>query len=489
MRYISTRGTAPELGFEDVLLTGLARDGGLYVPKEWPVLESHEIASFAGQPYGEVATAVMRRFMEPEIAVSELRTIVEDAYATFTHEAVAPLVQIGPGDWLLELFHGPTLAFKDVAMQVLARLMDRTLAKRRRRATIVGATSGDTGGAAIEAFRGRDAIDIFILFPHGRVSDVQRRQMTTASEANVHAVAVEGTFDDCQAIVKGLFNDHAFRDETSLAGVNSINWARIMAQIVYYFTSAVALGSPERTVSFTVPTGNFGDIFAGYAALSMGLPIDRLVIATNSNDILARTLATGRYAKGQVAATVSPSMDIQVSSNFERLLFELADRNPDRIVDQMESLAAQGAFALAGDELAFLRQVFHAHASSEAETLATIADVQRRTGYLADPHTAVAMAAARKVARDPHVPMITLATAHPAKFPDAVARAMGATGSAGAKGATWRSAAEPPVVARQRGLPERVEILPNDQAKVAAFVRERARIGGRSGVHNGGTAA
>ncbi len=327
MRYVSTRGKAPELGFEDVLLTGLARDGGLYLPQDWPQFSQPEIARMAGRSYEAVALEVMRPFLDGEVSDHELSAIIAEAYGTFRHRTVAPLVQIGPSDWVLELFHGPTLAFKDVAMQVLARLMDRALQKRGQRATIVGATSGDTGGAAIEAFRGRASIDIFILYPHGRVSDVQRRQMTTAPDTNVHALAVDGTFDDCQNIVKALFNDLALRDRLGLAGVNSINWARLVSQIVYYFTSAVALGAPERNVSFTVPTGNFGDIFAGYAAVSMGLPIERLVVATNVNDILVRTLETGLYEPRGVVATHSPSMDIQISSNFERLLFELADRD------------------------------------------------------------------------------------------------------------------------------------------------------------------
>ncbi len=446
-----------------MLLTGLARDGGLYLPEHWPVFTHAEICAMSGERYESVALEVMRPFTGGEISDDELAAIIAESYATFAHRTVAPLVQVGPADWLLELFHGPTLAFKDVAMQVLARLMDRALARQRRRATIVGATSGDTGGAAIEAFRGRDAIDMFILFPHGRVSDVQRRQMTTPIEANVHAIAIDGSFDDCQNLVKALFNDHPLRDELNLAGVNSINWVRLMAQIVYYFTSGVALGAPDRSISFTVPTGNFGDIFAGFAAKSMGLPVERLVVATNSNDILVRTLETGRYRPRGSVPTVSPSMDIEISSNFERLLFELAARDATRVADQMECLKAQGSFVLDDKELACFRRVFQAARASEDETFATIGKLRADTGYLADPHTAVGIAAAAKVERSRSTPMITLATAHPAKFPDAVRRAIGAPPP------------EPPIVAKQRTLPERMTVLPSAFGPVAEHIRQRSR--------------
>ena len=467
MKYVSTRGEAPVLGFEDVLLAGLARDGGLYVPEAWPRLRDDELASLAGEPYGAAALQVMRRFIGDEIPERELDAIVREAYAMFSHWLVAPLIQIGPGSWVMELFHGPTLAFKDVAMQVLSRLMDRTLRKRGQRATIVGATSGDTGGAAIEAFRGRDAIDIFILFPHGRVSDVQRRQMTTPSEANVHAIAVEGTFDDCQNIVKALFNDLAYRDRLNLAGVNSINWVRILAQVVYYFTSAVALGAPKRPVSFTVPTGNFGDIFAGYVAKRMGLPIGRLVIATNANDILARTFATGRYEPKGVVATSSPSMDIQISSNFERLLFDLTGRNAGRVRELMAGVSGGRGFTLSdGERRAFLDD-FAAWSVDEAEVAETIAKVYRITGgTILDPHTAVGVAAAL---RDPirDETMVTLATAHPAKFPDAILAAIG------------KRPLEPEQITRQRNLPERVTVMPNDARAVAAHVEARSRAVGK----------
>ena len=463
MRYVSTRGEAPVLGFEDVLLTGLARDGGLYLPERWPRLQPAAIAALAGAPYEQAALTVMRPFVGGEIEDRELADIVCEAYATFRHRAVAPLVQIAPATWVLELFHGPTLAFKDVAMQVLARLMERTLTRRGMGATIVGATSGDTGGAAIEAFRGRAAIDVFILYPDGRVSDVQRRQMTTPSEDNVHAVAIDGTFDDCQGLVKGLFNDLALRDELGLAGVNSINWARLLAQMVYYVTAAVALGAPARRVSFVVPTGNFGDIFAGWAARQMGLPVDRLAIATNMNDILVRTFASGRYALGGVTATASPSMDIQISSNFERLLFELAGREPARVRAQMGALAQGGAFDLSNAELGHLRRDFEAARVDEAETLGEIGRVHRETGYVLDPHTAVGVGATRKIGLDPTTPAVVLGTAHPAKFPDAVARAIGVPPPV------------PEIVRRQAMLPERVERLPADQAAVARFIRARSR--------------
>ena len=344
MRYVSTRGEAAPLDFVEVMLTGLARDGGLYVPESWPSLSADEIAGFAGRAYAEVATEVIRRFTGGSITDADLARMAQEAYGTFRHPATAPLTQLNPGLFVLELFHGPTLAFKDLAMQLVARLMDHALRQRGERTTIVVATSGDTGGAAVEAFRGRDQVDLIVLFPHGRISEVQRRMMTTAPEGNVHAVAVEGTFDDCQALVKAMFNHHAFRDGVSLSGVNSINWARIVAQTVYYFTAAAALGAPHRKIAFTVPTGNFGDVYAGYVAQKMGLPVDRLMVATNINDILARTFATGTYEVRGVQATTSPSMDIQVSSNFERLLFDAYRRDAGAVRNLMNSLAQSKRF-------------------------------------------------------------------------------------------------------------------------------------------------
>jgi threonine synthase len=461
MQYISTRGGAPEASFTDVLLAALARDGGLYVPKTWPRLSRDEIAAFKGKPYAEVAFAVIRPFVGGSIPDADLARMIREAYATFDAAGVAPLRQLRDGEYFLELFHGPTLAFKDVAMQLLARLMDYALAAKNDRVTIVGATSGDTGGAAVEAFRGRDRADLVILFPDGRVSDVQRLMMTTPAEKNIHAVAIEGTFDDCQAIVKALFNDHAFRDRMKLSGVNSINFARIVAQIVYYFTAAVALGAPERKISFVVPTGNFGDIFAGYVAKQMGLPIERLMIATNVNDILARTLASGRYEVRGVVATDSPAMDIQVSSNFERLLFDAYGRDAGAIREVMSELSA-GGFAIAEKPLATIRAAFDADRADEDETHAMIRAVHRESGYLLDPHSAVGVAVARK--HKMHSPYVVLGTAHPAKFPDAVAKAAGV---------------RPALPVRLSDLTQRKErfaVLPADVQAVARYVIERSRV-------------
>src|SRR5690554_4293812 len=373
MQFVSTRGQAPVLGFSDAVLAGLASDGGLYVPQSWPQIGADEIASFAGKSYAEVAYAIISRFTGDEIAPARLKQTIDDSYAVFRHPSVAPLVELAPGQFVLELFHGPTLAFKDVAMQFLSRIMDHILAERGLKATIVGATSGDTGSAAIEAFRGRDTTDIFILHPQGRTSPVQRLQMTTVLDANVHNIALEGTFDDCQNIVKAMFNNHGFRDRVRLSGVNSINWGRIVAQIVYYFTAGVSLGAPHRPVSFTVPTGNFGDIFAGYCAKAMGLPIEKLIIATNANDILRRTMDTGRYEMEGVAPTISPSMDIQISSNFERLLFESADRDAGGVRRMMDGLQQSGGFALPESALASIRRDFAAATTDEDATRATIA--------------------------------------------------------------------------------------------------------------------
>jgi threonine synthase len=413
------------LGFEDVVLAGLARDGGLYVPQVWPTLSPETIASFAGKPFADVAVEVIYPFTGGAISREELRRMATEAYARFQHPAVTPLVQVGANRWVLELFHGPTLAFKDVAMQLLARLMDRVLSARNARATIVGATSGDTGGAAIEAFRGSPHVDIAILFPDGRVSDVQRRMMTTPTEDNVHAISVRGNFDDCQALVKAMFNDHNFRDRVSLAGVNSINWARIAGQVTYYFVAAVALGAPYRPVSFVVPTGNFGDIFAGYVAKRMGLPIERLIIASNVNDILPRTLHEGVYEMREVVATSSPSMDIQISSNFERYLFEASGRDAPLIRAKMRALRETGSFDL-GSIGATMRRDFGAAAASEKDVAEAIVRTKAESGYVADPHTACALVAAERELGDySSVPQIVLSTAHPAKFPDAMAAITG----------------------------------------------------------------
>lgn len=465
MKYISTRGEAPTLGFCDALLAGLASDGGLYVPKEWPSFSKKQIRAMRGMSYQEVAFTVLSPFVGGEIAEPTLKAMIAEAYATFRHPAVAPLVQTGSNDFILELFHGTTLAFKDVAMQLLARLMDHVLAERGQRATIVGATSGDTGGAAIDAFAGRERTDIFILFPHEKVSPVQQRQMTTSSAGNVHAVAVKGNFDDCQNLVKAMFNDKAFREEMQLSGVNSINWARIMAQIVYFFTSAVALGAPDRKISFTVPTGNFGDIFAGFVAKRMGLPVDRLVIATNDNDILARTLKTGRYEMRGVVATTSPSMDIQISSNFERLLFEAHGRDPQAIRRQMEGLKQSGAFEIGEKVLKAIRKEFRAGRATQKQVAATIAETLEKTGYLLDPHTATGVFVAAKNARTAS-PMVTLSTAHPAKFPAAV------------KSASGIDPALPSWLAGMMQREERFEILDPELDTVEAFIGRHSRIRG-----------
>ncbi|MEL6599038.1 MAG: threonine synthase [Pseudomonadota bacterium] len=425
MRYISTRGEAPALSFEEAMLTGLARDGGLYVPETWPQMSAAEIADLAGKSYEEVAFRVMWPFVEGAFDEAEFRGIIDRAYASFGHAARCPVVQTGANDFVLELHHGPTLAFKDVAMQLIGQMFEVALKRRGDRVTIVGATSGDTGSAAIEAFRGLEAVDVFILFPHGRVSEVQRRQMTTPVEANVHALAVEGDFDDCQALVKAMFNDFAFRDRVKLAAVNSINWARVLAQAVYYFTAAVSLGAPHRPVSFSVPTGNFGDVFAGYVAKRMGLPIDRLLVATNQNDILHRTVQTGAHTKEGVKPSISPSMDIQVSSNFERLLFDLYDREGPAVQQLMADLSGKGAFTLSQGALARLTEEFDSARVSEEETSAAIRSAHAATGIVQCPHTAIGIRAADAVRGDPATPIVTLATAHPAKFPDAVEAATG----------------------------------------------------------------
>ena len=463
MHYISTRGQAPALSFEEAMLTGLARDGGLYVPETVPTLSPEQIKSLAGLSYENAAFRVMRPFIGDTFGDDEFHGILGRAYAAFPHPARCPLVQIAPNDWILELHHGPTLAFKDVAMQLIGQMFQTVLARRGERVTIVGATSGDTGSAAIEAFRGLDAVDVVILYPHGRVSEVQRRQMTTPAEPNVHALAVEGTFDDCQAMVKAMFNDFAFRDEVGLAAVNSINWARVMAQVVYYFTAAVALGAPARGVSFSVPTGNFGDIFAGYIARRMGLPVEHLVIATNENDILHRTLETGRYEGRHVVQTIAPSMDIQVSSNFERLVFELYGHDGAAVAAAMHELKTTGAFALPQGARETLAQGFRSARSNEEETMATIRRLHRETGMVVDPHTAIGVAASEACRGDVAIPMITLGTAHAAKFPDAVECACGV---------------RPTLPSRMAGLyerPERVTVIPDELAAVQALIRERRR--------------
>jgi len=458
MRYISTRGQAPALTFEQAMLTGLAVDGGLYVPETVPTLDQSAIAAMAGQSYEDVAFTVMKPFIGDTFTDVEFRKIIADAYAVFGHAARAPLVQLAPNHFLLELFHGPTLAFKDFAMQLIGQMFQKALGRSGERVTIVGATSGDTGSAAIEAFRGLSNVDVFILYPHGRVSEVQRRQMTTPTEANVHALAVDGDFDDCQAMLKDMFNDFAFREDVKLAGVNSINWGRVLAQVVYYFTAAVSLGAPHREVSFTVPTGNFGDIFAGYIAQKMGLPIADLIVATNQNDILHRTFQTGAYTKEGVTPSISPSMDIQVSSNFERVLFDAYDRDGDTVAAQMADLQ-KGGFKISQGAYQMLRDTFKSGRASEDETTAAIKSYVTQHGELLCPHSAVGVHVA-----EGHLgttPMVTLATAHPAKFPAAVANATGV---------------HPPLPDRMADLfdrPERVTRVAHDLNAIQALIKER----------------
>ena len=424
MKYISTRGAAPALGFEDVVLTGLASDGGLYVPEHLPQFSHAEIASWAGLPYRELAFNVISPFVAGAIPDADLKRIIDVSYSTFRHNAIAPLVQTGHNEWILELFQGPTLAFKDFALQFLGHLLDYILAKRQQKVVVLGATSGDTGSAAIEGCRRCENVDIFILHPHQRVSDVQRRQMTTVLEPNVHNIAIRGNFDDCQNLVKASFADQSFLPSgRQLVAVNSINWARIMAQIVYYFYAALALGAPHRKISFSVPTGNFGDIFAGYLAQRMGLPIEQLVIATNSNDILHRCISGNDHTKKPLLHSLSPSMDIMVSSNFERMLFDLYDRDGEQIRQLMDEFKSTGRLTLAAEPLRRAKDLFSSYRLSDEETVAVIREVFETTEYLLDPHSAIGLQAARKTRRNSSIPMVCLATAHPAKFPDAVRQA------------------------------------------------------------------
>ncbi|MRG71199.1 threonine synthase [Alphaproteobacteria bacterium HT1-32] len=463
MKYISTRGAAPVLDFDDVLLAGLARDGGLYLPESWPTFSADEIRALQGKPYTEIARKVITPFVAGSIDDADLKRIIETTYAAFRHDAVAPLKQLGPNDWLLELFHGPTIAFKDYALQMVGHLFDHVLSQRKERVTIVGATSGDTGSAAIEACRDRDAIDIFILFPNGRVSDVQRRQMTTVASGNVHCIAIEGDFDACQDMVKAMFNDGDLRDRLRLSAVNSINWARIMAQIVYYFHAAVGLGAPDRRLSFAVPTGNFGNIFAGYAARAMGLPIEKLVVGSNSNDILTRFFETDELKMTGVVPTISPSMDIQVSSNFERLLFDVYGRDAGELAEAMTRFRKTGSLAVSGNRLTEMSALFSAYRFDDNQTRDIIRDLYQRTGELLCPHSAIGVAAGRAGLEEDGATMVSLATAHPAKFPAAVEEASGI---------------HPPLPPHLSDLFDREEkftVLPNDIAAVSAFVTARTR--------------
>lgn len=466
MRYISTRGEAPVLSFDDVLLAGLASDGGLYVPQAVPVIDVATWDAWRTLSYPDLAAAVMKPFVSGCLSDAELSEITHAAYAGFDHAAIAPLKQIDTDLWLMELFHGPTLAFKDMAMQVLGRLFDNLLAKRQKRITIVGATSGDTGSAAIEACRDREAIDIFILHPAGRVSEVQRRQMTTVTAQNVFNIAIKGTFDDCQDLVKAMFADAAFRDRVALSAVNSINWARVLAQVVYYVWAALRLGAPDRAVGFAVPTGNFGNIFAGYVAKTMGLPIEQLIIGSNRNDILTRFFASGEMAMSEVVPTISPSMDIQISSNFERLLFDMLGRDGGAVRTAMNRFRQSGRFEVSPEVLARSRAVFSALALDDAKTKAAILAEYKATGEILDPHSVIGVAAARERAKTPGVPVVALATAHPAKFGQAVLEACGV------------SPALPPRLTDLLDRSERLTILPNDLKTVEDYVLARSRAAG-----------
>ena len=463
MKYISTRGSAPALSFEDVLLTGLAPDGGLYVPETLPRFTHEEMSSWAGLPYTDLAFNVMYPFVEGSIPKSDFQTMINETYSVFDHDAVAPLVQLDSNEWVLELFRGPTLAFKDFALQLLGRLLDFVLKKRNERVVILGATSGDTGSAAIEGCKHCDNVDIFILHPHNRVSDVQRKQMTTIIGNNVFNIAVEGNFDDCQQMVKDSFNDQSFLNGTRLVAVNSINWARIMAQIVYYFSSALSLGGPHRSISYSVPTGNFGDIFAGYLARNMGLPINQLVVATNKNDILHRFISKNNYEKEKLHHTLSPSMDIMVSSNFERLMFDLYGRDGKALEKQMDAWKTASG-SIEEHRWHSARQLFDSFSLNDQETCEMIKNVFDQTEYLIDPHTAIGVGAARQCRRDQSIPMVTLATAHPVKFPEAVEKSgVGITPEL------------PHHLADLYQREEKYSVLPNDISSVHDFVIHNKR--------------
>ena len=458
---MSTRGAAPILKFEDVVLTGLARDGGLYVPEVWPQFSAAQLRAMQGLSYPEIAFQIMKPFVVGAIDDVALKSIIDRSYEGFSHPEVAPLRQLDKELFLLELFHGPTLAFKDFALQVLGWIFDHILTRRGERVTIVGATSGDTGSAAIEACRGREAIEIFILHPKGRVSDIQRCQMTTVTESNVHNIAVEGTFDDCQDLVKDMFNDFEFRAEQNLSAVNSINWARIMAQIVYYVSSALRLGAPEQSIAYAVPTGNFGDIFAGYVASKIGLPIERLIIGTNTNDILTRFLETGEMKTSSVVPTTSPAMDIQVSSNFERLLFDTYGRNGRAVSEAMTLFRKNGKMIATPEILKDIQNQFSAARLEDEGTRRQIKETFEASGIIVDPHTAVGLHAAIKCTDDLSVPVVALSTAHPAKFPAAVEEAIGVYPKL------------PPGLTDLLDRPESLEILPNELAVIQSFIRDR----------------
>ncbi|MGY8773765.1 threonine synthase [Spongiibacter tropicus] len=464
MKYISTRGKAPALNFEDVLLTGLAPDGGLYVPETLPQFSREQIDAWSSLSYTDLAFEIVQPFVAGSIPDADLKAIIDDSYRDFRHPAIAPLVQLGHNEWVLELFQGPTLAFKDFALQMLGRLLDYVLEKRQQKVVVMGATSGDTGSAAIQGVKRCENVDIFILHPYQRVSEVQRRQMTTVKGDNIHNIALRGHFDHCQAMVKASFADQGFLPEgRQLVAVNSINWARIMAQIVYYFYAAYALGAPDRKVSFSVPTGNFGDIYAGYLAKQMGLPIEQLVVATNRNDILHRFISSNQFEKHDLQHTLSPSMDIVVSSNFERMLFDCFDRDGAAIADLMQRMNTETT-SIPASAFDRVRELFASASVDDEQTVATIAGVYDECEYLLDPHSAIGVKAARDCWRDRSIPMVTLATAHPAKFPEAVMKA------------GYPSApALPHHMADLFELDERYEVIDNDIASVQAFMTKNIR--------------
>ena len=463
MKYVSTRGRAPVLGFADTLLTGLAPDGGLYLPETWPTLRPGDLAAWSDRRYQDIAVDVMAPYVDDAMDATELGGLVEQAYSSFDDPAVAPLRDLGDGRWMMELFHGPTLAFKDLPLQLVGPLFDRELTKRGERVTVIGATSGDTGSAAIEALRDRDAVEVFIFHPAGRVSEVQRRQMTAVDAPNVHNIALEGTFDDCQDMVKSLFADEALRHDLRFSAVNSINWARLMAQVVYYVVAAARLAEQGPALSFVVPTGNFGNVFSGWVARRMGAPISGLHVATNRNDILARFFETGTMQIHGVEPTISPSMDIQVSSNLERLLFELYGRDGEAVADLLGQFREAGVVSVPPERLAVASEILSASRVDEAATTATIERYHDRHGLIVDPHTAVGLDAAERLRSDPAVPQVTMATAHPAKFPDAV------------EAATGVRPALPDRLADLFDRPEHYDTLPVDQALVSAHLRDHVR--------------
>lgn len=467
MIYSSTRGSAPDLGFCDVVLAGLASDGGLYLPKTWPTVSADQMHAWRDLSYAELATEVLLQFTGEEISRDDMQRMTDAAYGDFGHPAVAPLVQLEDKLWLLELFHGRTLAFKDFALQLLGQLFEHVLTKRGEHRVIVGATSGDTGSAAIEAVRGLPHVTLFMLHPRGRVSDVQRRQMTTVFDDNIHNLSVDGDFDDCQALVKSMFNDTAFRNDMGLSAVNSINWARIAAQVVYYFRAALTLGAPSRPVSFSVPSGNFGNVFAAWVARKMGLPIEQLVVGSNHNDILARFLASGDMVAESVTPSVSPSMDIQVSSNFERLLFEATGRNAEAVRDAMGAFSANGAYSVQAASMAEIESLFDGARLSDEETIEEMRRLHVSSGYAIDPHSAIGVAAARATRANSSTPMVALATAHPAKFPDAAHRATGLRATLPAK------------VAHIMAAEERVELLSADLDSVRQHIRTAVEVPSR----------